>query len=162
MAVIYAQTTAPWTKKDLIMPRVLIATSNLEVINVVYKLLVDGVFIEVKIIEEWRFNLGEDACLFDNDNEYKASHSDHEEMQGDPEINNNVDLFVEKIANEMAEEKRDTMLNMNDKQHTNKASESRPHVEEHETVADHPGSPISSVFESHIASSMPCVNKLIE
>ncbi|MCI82036.1 sulfate transporter, partial [Trifolium medium] len=45
--------------------RVLIATSSLEVLNVVDTLLVDGVLCEVKMLEERGFNIGEDACLFE-------------------------------------------------------------------------------------------------
>jgi len=53
--------------------RVLIATSSLDVVNMVDKILVDDVLAEVKIIEEWRFNLGEDACLIEEDDMFKSS-----------------------------------------------------------------------------------------
>ncbi|MCI18222.1 sulfate transporter [Trifolium medium] len=49
--------------------RILIATSALEVVKCVEKVMIDGELIEVKIIEEWGLALGEDACLFDNEPE---------------------------------------------------------------------------------------------
>lgn len=45
--------------------------------------MIDGILVEIKIIEEWGLNIGEDACLF-NDNEDQKSQSDIEEAQGDP------------------------------------------------------------------------------
>jgi len=47
--------------------RVLLATSSLEVINFSERILIDGVIVELKIIEEWGFAIGEDACLLEND-----------------------------------------------------------------------------------------------
>lgn len=44
--------------------RVLISTSSLEVVNVTDQIIVDGVMVDIKIIEEWGFSLGENAfCL---------------------------------------------------------------------------------------------------
>jgi len=45
--------------------RVLVSTPSLDIISVVDKLLIDGVLMEVKIVEEWGFSIGEDACLFE-------------------------------------------------------------------------------------------------
>jgi len=47
--------------------RILISTTSLEVVNVTEKFLVDGVMVEIKIVEEWGFNMGDDTCLFEND-----------------------------------------------------------------------------------------------
>ena len=47
--------------------RVLVATSSLEIIKSEANILVDGVLFEFKIIEEWGFAVGEDACLFDEE-----------------------------------------------------------------------------------------------
>lgn len=44
--------------------RVLVATSSLEIVSLVDKLLIDGVLVDVKIVEECGFNIGEVACLF--------------------------------------------------------------------------------------------------
>jgi len=43
--------------------RVLVFTSSFEVINMTDHISIDGVFVEIKIIEGWGFNLGEDVCL---------------------------------------------------------------------------------------------------
>lgn len=64
------------------------------------KLLIDGVLVEIKIMEEWGFNIGEDACLFEDDNDSKVSLNDQIECHGDPEINNNADVLVEKLVEE--------------------------------------------------------------
>lgn len=57
--------------------RVLLATSSLEVLNYTDKMLIDGVLVELKIIEEWGFSLGEDACLLEDDIVSKVSASDN-------------------------------------------------------------------------------------
>jgi len=65
-------------KERLDFARVLLATSSLDIINVVDNIVVDGILTEVKIIEEWGFNLGEDACLFDEENASVSAHSEHD------------------------------------------------------------------------------------
>ncbi|MCI11844.1 sulfate transporter [Trifolium medium] len=65
-------------KVKLDYARVLIATSAMKVIKGVEKLLVDGVMVEVKIMEEWGYALGEDVCLYENGNASEASHTDNE------------------------------------------------------------------------------------
>jgi len=52
-------------KERLDHVRILMTTSSLVVVNVVDKILIDGVFLEVKLVEEWGFSLGEDTCLFE-------------------------------------------------------------------------------------------------
>ena len=73
-------------KERLDFARVLIATSALEIINVVDTILVNGKLIEVKIVEEWGFNLGEDACLLDEENISDTSHSEHDEGLRDEDV----------------------------------------------------------------------------
>jgi hypothetical protein len=58
--------------------RVLISTPSLDIVSCVEKLVIDGILVEIKIIEEWGLNIGEDACLFD-DNEDQKSQLDIEE-----------------------------------------------------------------------------------
>jgi len=55
------------SKETFDYARVLIATSSLEMINVSHKILINGVLVELKIIEEWGFSIGEDACLLEDD-----------------------------------------------------------------------------------------------
>jgi hypothetical protein len=43
--------------------RVLIATPMLEIINCQESIIIDGVLVTVKIVEEWGFNIGDDACF---------------------------------------------------------------------------------------------------
>ncbi|AET02659.2 DUF4283 domain protein [Medicago truncatula] len=44
--------------------RILIATSSLEVVNCVEKVVVDGVVVEIRILEEYEFNIGDDVvCM---------------------------------------------------------------------------------------------------
>jgi len=59
--------------------------------------------VEIKIIEEWGFNIGEDACLFEDDGE-QNSQSDFAEVQGDPEAAKNVDSLVDKLVKDLEEE----------------------------------------------------------
>ena len=80
-----------------------------DIISDVDKLLIDGVLVEIKIMEKWGFNLGEDACLFEDDNDSKVSLNDQIECHGDPEINNNADVLVEKLVEELVEEERLSM-----------------------------------------------------
>ena len=46
--------------------RVLISTSSVEILNTGSKVMVDGEIFYFKIIEEWEFAIGNDACLNDN------------------------------------------------------------------------------------------------
>lgn len=85
-------------KEHLEYARVLIAMSSLNIINAVDTILVDGMLLEVKIIEEWEVNLGEDACLFEEENVSVSSHSDHEEGVIGDDVRNIVDLIVDKLA----------------------------------------------------------------
>ncbi|MCI86098.1 hypothetical protein A2U01_0107377, partial [Trifolium medium] len=39
--------------------------------------MVDKVMCDIKIVEEWSFSLGEDACLFEDDKEALGSVSEH-------------------------------------------------------------------------------------
>jgi len=45
--------------------RVLVATSSLDIVNVTDSILIDCVEVHIKMCEEWGFNLGDDACLYD-------------------------------------------------------------------------------------------------
>lgn len=86
--------------------QVLVATSSLEIVNVLEKLLVDGIVVEVKIVEDWGFNIGEDACLFEEVDGH-SEHSDNEENHVDQEACNNVDTFVGKIIEHLHAPKGD-------------------------------------------------------
>ncbi|GAU45884.1 hypothetical protein TSUD_401090, partial [Trifolium subterraneum] len=91
-------------KERLDYARILIATSALGVIKRKESLLVDGVRVVVQIMEEWGYVLGEDACLFDEENEEVASHNDNEGEHSEMEASHQVDMFVEKLAKGMEED----------------------------------------------------------
>jgi hypothetical protein len=88
--------------------RVLISTPSLEIISRVDKLLIDGQMVDIKIVEECGVNIGEDACLFEDEDEQK-SQSDNEEVFCDPETCKNIDIVVDKIVKELEVEDLNTV-----------------------------------------------------
>lgn len=89
--------------------RILVATSSLEVVNGVEKIVVDGEVVEIKIIEEYGFNIGDDVCLYDNDDGTSSSNSDHDELGRD--IDREADLLVENLAKDIAEASKEVTQN---------------------------------------------------
>jgi len=83
--------------------RVLISAPSLDIVSCVDNVLIDGKLVEIKIVEEWGFNIGEDACLFENDEDQK-SESDTIKVHGDTESCKNVDTLVDKLMKEIEEE----------------------------------------------------------
>jgi hypothetical protein len=67
-------------------------------------ILVDGTLMEVKIIEEWGFNLGENACLFEEENNFATSHADQDDVHQEEDIYDGVNLAVENLENQGVEE----------------------------------------------------------
>ncbi|PNX98197.1 putative sulfate transporter [Trifolium pratense] len=78
--------------------RVLIATPDLDTIKRIETVLVDGVQVEVKIVEEWGYDLGEDACLLEEESESDSQHSENGEGLADPEACDNFDVLVERFS----------------------------------------------------------------
>ncbi|GAU35629.1 hypothetical protein TSUD_30470, partial [Trifolium subterraneum] len=76
--------------------RVLIATPDLDIIKRVEMILVDGSPVEIKIVEEWGYAMGEDTCLFEEENELEESPSEYEggheeeEEDGVVQVHSNV------------------------------------------------------------------------
>ncbi|MCI30253.1 DUF4283 domain protein, partial [Trifolium medium] len=62
----------------------------------------DDVMVEIKVIEEWGFNLGEDACLFADGDTHELK-SEQAMEHGDHELSNHVDMMIEKFADELVE-----------------------------------------------------------
>jgi len=85
-------------KEQFDYPRVLIATTSLDIINTMDTTMVDEMLLEVKIVEEWGFNVGEDACLFEEENDYVSAHYDHEEIGIGNDVQNTVDYCVKAIS----------------------------------------------------------------
>jgi hypothetical protein len=85
-------------KDRLDFARVLIATSAMAVIKKVEHLLVDGSLVGVQIVEEWGFELGDDACLMEEDTVSKASQAADDDYQCDPEASQQVDRLIDQFA----------------------------------------------------------------
>ena len=81
--------------------RVLVSTTSLEIISLVDKLLINGILVEVKIVEEWGFSIGEDECLFEDVNDGNNEQHENEDIHVDPDVSNNVDTLVVKIVEEL-------------------------------------------------------------
>ena len=96
------------TRQGFDFSRVLVSTSSFDVINLSEQILIDGEIVVIKIIEEWGFSLGEDACLFDEDEESAVSYPESAEFHEDIETFNNVDVLVAKIAKDLVEAEDET------------------------------------------------------
>ncbi|GAU28487.1 hypothetical protein TSUD_294900 [Trifolium subterraneum] len=81
--------------------RVLVATSSVEVINYTANILIDEVLVEIKFLEEWGLNLGEDACLVEEEVKQELM-SEHVGEHVDHELSNHVDMLEENLADEIA------------------------------------------------------------
>jgi hypothetical protein len=60
-------------KDRLDFARVLIATSNLDIVTRIERVLVDGIQVDIKIVEEWGYAMGEDTCLFEEEDGSESS-----------------------------------------------------------------------------------------
>jgi hypothetical protein len=85
-------------KERLDFARELIATSAMAVIKKEEHLMVDGFLVDIQIIEEWGYELGDDACLLEDDLESKALHVAEDDCRCDPEESNEVDMLVDRLA----------------------------------------------------------------
>jgi hypothetical protein len=74
--------------------RVLIVTSSLEVLNRTIFLLVDDTLMEIKVIKESGFNIGEDTCLY----EEGVTHEESPEVEQEYSEDEHVEVLVEKLA----------------------------------------------------------------
>jgi hypothetical protein len=59
--------------------------------------------VEIQIIEEWGFDLGDDACLLEDDAESKVSLAVDDDDRNDPDASNQVDMLVDHIGKEVAD-----------------------------------------------------------
>ncbi|MCI67389.1 DUF4283 domain protein, partial [Trifolium medium] len=78
--------------------RVLIATTDLEIVKRVENVLVDGTLVEINIVEEWRYALGEDTYLFEEESDTEESRSENEAGPDDPDVRRNVDMLVDNFV----------------------------------------------------------------
>jgi hypothetical protein len=113
--------------KDILdFARVLIATSSLDVVKRVERLMVDDSVVDVQVIEEWGYDMGDDACLLVDDRDVKASLSDQEEDRYDPETSHHVDKLVEDYADELAKAAGSALHQVGDRKQVNKSFENPP------------------------------------
>jgi hypothetical protein len=91
-------------KDRLDFARVLIATPALDIVTIIERVLVDGALVEIKIVEEWGYAMGEDTCLFEEENRSEASPTDDDVEYDEPEGRRDVDLLIEKLAEEVRDE----------------------------------------------------------
>jgi len=98
----YLQTDSCSLEKERFdFARVLVSTTSLDIISLVDKLLIDGILVEVKTAEEWGFSIGEDACLFEDDDDVVNDQPDSEDIHADPDVSKNVDTLIGKIVEEL-------------------------------------------------------------
>jgi hypothetical protein len=90
-------------KDRLDFARVLIATPALDIVTKIERILVDGALVEIKIMEEWWYAMGEDTCLFEEENGLEASQTDADVGSDEPEVRRNADLLVEKVVDAMSD-----------------------------------------------------------
>ncbi|GAU51586.1 hypothetical protein TSUD_414300 [Trifolium subterraneum] len=80
------------------------ATPELEIVNTVVNVLVDGTLVKVKVVEEWGYALGEDTCLFEEERESEMSQPDvdvgHVDLDATREVNNFVEAFADGLEKE--------------------------------------------------------------
>ena len=82
--------------------RVLLATTSLKFFNDSINILVDDMLVNIKIVEEWGFAIGEDVCLFENENESESRYEGSE--KGDDHANCLVDKDIDNVVNDLAED----------------------------------------------------------
>jgi hypothetical protein len=89
-------------KDRLDFARILIATSSLNVVKRVERLLVDDTVVEVQVIEEWGYDMGDDACILLEDRVTEGSLCENEEDRCDPDASQEVDKMVADFADGLA------------------------------------------------------------
>jgi hypothetical protein len=83
--------------------RVLIATSKFEIINCQESILIDGVLVTVKIVEEWGFNIGDDACLYEDEEGSDVEQPHQENIQLEQDVDATADLLVNELVQDLVE-----------------------------------------------------------
>jgi hypothetical protein len=53
--------------------------------------------VDIKIVEEWGYAMGEDTCLFEEEDGSESSQTDADVGHAEQEVSHNVDLLIEKI-----------------------------------------------------------------
>lgn len=80
-------------------------TSSFEIILKKESILIDGVMVEVNILEVWGFNIGDDACLYEEKEGSRSIQSNQEELVEDVNHGTDANFFVDQIVDELRDEK---------------------------------------------------------
>jgi hypothetical protein len=83
--------------------------------------MVDDTVVNVQIIEEWGYDMGDDACLLVDDRDVEASLSDQDQNRRDPKSNHPVDKLVEDLADGLAKAAGSALHQVREKSHVNKS-----------------------------------------
>jgi hypothetical protein len=83
--------------------RVLVSTTSLDVVNVTEQLIVDGTSVDIKIVEEFGFNIADDVCLYDVDDNSESDNQEHADMYEDIAADKNVDMLADKIVQDLVD-----------------------------------------------------------
>jgi hypothetical protein len=81
--------------------RILLATSSLNIIHADVDILVDDKLLNIKIVEEWGFSIGEDVYLFEDDSVFDGSDITNEHC--DHVVDNDADILANEIAADFLE-----------------------------------------------------------
>lgn len=96
-----------FSKERFDYARVLMAITSLEVLNFTDKMIIDGVLVELKIVDEWGFSIGEDACLLEDDTISKVSVPDNNFDHVATDTHEHVEDLVNKLAEDWAPDDKD-------------------------------------------------------
>ena len=98
--------------------RILLATNSLTIINDSFDILVDDMLMNIKIVEEWGYEIGEDVCLFENDSENEAECETCEKVDEHATfaVNKDTDNMVNDMAAEWGDDDhlKDKVVSNND------------------------------------------------
>ena len=131
--------------------RVLIATSSLELVKLPEHIIVDGEMVEIKILEEWGFNLGDDVCLYDEEEKFDTSSQGKVDIHEEFDMDKNVEIMADKIVEDLVQANDSINKDANDL--TKDDVETTTTTEVHKIVAHSMGSPNSSTCSKHMAES---------
>ena len=90
--------------------RVLVSTSSLDIIKTEARVVVDGALLKFKLIEEWGLAVGEDACLFDEEESLVDDRTDMPEDLDNGIGGVDVDELLNNLSNDWKKEEEEQHL----------------------------------------------------
>jgi len=82
--------------------RILIATSSLDIINSATDVLINEELVNIKIVEEWGFSIGEDVCVFEEESISDANDNVEENVNLVENIDGRDDNLVDNLVNDIS------------------------------------------------------------